>query len=162
MRTLDRSKPYTNTFGPDTSTIPFFQNGLYYNHQGNLVDNKHNRLHLASLGINADQFLAAPAASAVPAASEPGVQNVPVADTNADTNASTGHSTTLSLSSLEPPADDPDPLAGHTDVQVFGLAQRLRAQLDVSEDGDNYVPTLDNAKGNREFVIRHLKGEGQE
>lgn len=139
MRTLDRNAPYTTTFGPDTATIPFFQNGLYYKQDGTLAENKHNKDRLTALGFDPELLLNPPAAAP---AGEPAL-NVPIKDE-------------------QPNSGEPDPLNGANDVQVFGYAQRLRAQLDVSEDGDNYVPTLDNAQGNRDFVIRHLKGDTQE
>lgn len=151
MRTLDRSAPYTTTFGPDTASIPFFQNGLYYNQAGDLVDMAHNRMRLAALGKNADEVFAT--------GTDP--EKVVGNQLKQSATAAPPAPAMMTLEQTIPPpavADPTDPLAGKSDAQLFAIAERLRAQLDVSEDGDNYVPTIDNAVDNRGFIIRHLAG----
>jgi hypothetical protein len=46
-KTLDRSRSHTGTFGPDSARFPFFQDGLYFGHDGKLIACEHNH---ATLG----------------------------------------------------------------------------------------------------------------
>lgn len=158
MQSLDRTQPYTTTFGPDTAIIPFFQNGLYYNSKGELVDIPHNRDRFSALGLpwpgsqqqqaaNAPQQLQPQDDSPLQPPGQP-----------APTGLSTANALPIPPEN-QPPSPDPfDPLAGKSAAAIFGISQKLRAQLDVSDDADAYVPTLDNVAGNREFIVRHLEG----
>lgn len=137
MLTLDRNAPMSVTYGPDTSVFPFYQDGLYFDRQGALVDMQHNRDAVASRGLSWDSAIgrepqAAPMEPPAPSAVAVMVEAQPAAD---------------------------DGLAGKNAAQMFAIAQKLRAQLDVEADADQYVPTLENVDGNHEFIARHLKGE---
>lgn len=123
MRHLDRSRPYQNTYGDDAARFPFFQDGLYFNQAGELMNIPHNQSVYASRG----QDIAIDLAGDTAAPEQTGA-----------------------------PAPD-DELAGKSPTEVFAIAERLRAQLDVAEDSDNYVPTAENAAENVEFIRRHLK-----
>src|SRR5579864_1043006 len=111
MPTLDRSKAYTVTYGPDASYIPFFQDGFYFDRDGELCNIKHNELQCAARSIRFPY------------------KDAPAPDTEVSENGVKD----------ETPAVDPnDPLAGKSAAQVFAIAQKMRAQLDVSGDQDAY------------------------
>lgn len=123
MRHLDRSQPFQTTFGDDAAKFPFFQDGLYFDRHGDLMNIPHNQAVYKDRGLDIALDLAGDTA--------------PAEQTGA-------------------PAPD-DELAGKSAEEIFAIAERLRAQLDVAEDEDNYVPTAEDAEGNVEFIRRHLK-----
>lgn len=123
MRHLDRSRPYQNTFGDDAAKFPFFQDGLYFNQAGELMNIPHNQSVYAMRGQDIALDLEG--------------DHAPAEQTGA-------------------PAPD-DELAGKDAKEIFTIAERLRAQLDVAEDEDNYVPTAEATEANVEFIRRHLK-----
>lgn len=43
MKKLDRSRPVGQTFGQDSATLPFIQDGLYFDVRGELIDCPYNR-----------------------------------------------------------------------------------------------------------------------
>ena len=138
MLTLDRSAPMSVTYGPDTSVMPFYQEGLYFDRQGKLVDMPHNRAVIASRGMSWDAATSDPQPTDVQVVGAPKVAELPQV--------------------VAPTAPD-DGLGGKNAAQIFAISQKLRAELDVEGDADPYVPTLENMEGNLEFVRRHLKGE---
>lgn len=125
MLKFNPAQPHTTTYGPDAAKMPYFQNGLYFNNRGDLVDCDHNRSTLASRGSSF-------------AEATKKVKALPVT-----------------------PADDKkapeDPLDAMSPADVFAVAERLRAQLDIANDEDNYVPTLEATDGNVAFIRRHTK-----
>jgi hypothetical protein len=40
---LDRSRPFGATYGPDAGTLPYHQDGVYFDARGDVVDCKFNR-----------------------------------------------------------------------------------------------------------------------
>lgn len=40
---LDRSRPFGTTYGPDAGTLPYLQDGVYFNVRGDVVDCPYNR-----------------------------------------------------------------------------------------------------------------------
>lgn len=138
MLTLDRNAPMSVTYGPDTAVIPFYQEGLYFDRQGKLVDMPHNRAQVALRGMKWEDAVAEDAA---PTAPEQAIVAPPAAP------------------QVVAPSSPDDGLGGKSAAQIFAISQKLRAELDVEGDGDPYVPTLENTDGNLEFVRRHLKGE---
>ena len=52
MLHLDKSKPYQITYGEDADKFPFFQDGLYFDRTGNLMNIEHNRDVYAARGLD--------------------------------------------------------------------------------------------------------------
>lgn len=53
--TLDhgnKEHPVTQTFGPDASKFPYFQNGYYFNAKGEWIECQHNRDVMVSRGLD--------------------------------------------------------------------------------------------------------------
>jgi len=144
MLSLDRTAPMSTTYGPDTAGIPFYQDGLYFDRAGKLVDMPHNRSVVASRGMSWEQAIADGSAAPAPV-----------------TYTQLGAQVVQPPSPAEPvAAESPDDgLGGKSAAQVYAMSQKLRAQLDVEGDADVYVPTLENMEGNLEFIRKHLKGE---
>lgn len=128
MLKFNPQQPYTRTFGEAPAGMVYFQDGLYFAADGTLTDCDHNRTVYAARGQSFSDALR-PAAPPAPATSDtPPAPPVPV-----------------------------DALDGMAPADVFAVSERLRAQLDVAEDADNYVPTLEATEENVAFIRRHTK-----
>lgn len=121
MRKLNRSAPAQQTYGDDAAKFPFFQDGLYFAQNGELLNNDHNRAVYKMRGLDISRDLEG--------------------ETAAPENTGA-------------PAPD-DLLAGKTSDEVFAIAERLRAQLDIANDADNYAPTAEATADNVDFIRRH-------
>lgn len=128
MRKFNPQQPYTRTFGEAPAGMVYFQDGLYFAADGTLTDCDHNRATYKARGQSFSDAL------------RPSIPLLP-----ADPPAPPA-----------PPAPI-DALDGMAPADVFAVSERLRAQLDVAEDADNYVPTLEATEENVAFIRRHTK-----
>lgn len=131
---LDRSQPFGQTYGPDSATHTYMQNGVYFGPDGEHADVPYNRKHHPHL-------FKQPAAPTDP---EPAAEDV-----------------TVTAPQDAPPADAAQPslveeLEAHTDAEVYVMALKLRDRLDQSDDPDKFVPQPADKALSIEFIARHV------
>lgn len=112
---IDFNKPYGRTFGDDAATMPYIQDGLYFDSKGDLVDCQYNKDKLASRPPSLAQLETAPT-------SEP---------------------------------NDPrrSILEGKPPLEVFAMAEKLRAKLIEVHDNVEFAPDPENKAANIDFIL---------
>jgi hypothetical protein len=137
---LDRSRPFGQTFGAEAGALPIFQDNVYFNVRGDVVDCPYNRANSPHLFVRVDTVEPITPPDVV----EPIAANVPGAPVEAP---------------VIPPdaskADIADILAGKTDAEIYTAAVKLRAMLDETGDADAFVPDPGDKSLNIGFLLRH-------
>lgn len=123
---LDKSKPFGHTYGPDSATHTYIQNGVYFGPNGEHADVPYNRKHHPHLFQTP--------------APVPGAPPVPAGDPVVDTDA----------------PSITEELEARTEAEVYVMALKLRDRLDQSDDPDKFVPQPADKALSIEFIARHV------
>lgn len=132
---LDRNRPFGQTFGADAGTMPLFQDNVYYNVRGEVVDCHYNREHSPHLFAAAESADSSDDAPVLPPKGAVKVQEEAAEQ-----------------------AGVADLLASKSDAEIYTAALKLRAMLDEADDADKYVPDPTDKDQNVAFMLRHSGG----
>ena len=141
---LDKSRNYSMTYGPDAARLPFYQDGLYFNAAGEMVDTPYNHEVLAQRGVAA--------ASAAP------ISTVKVSSDLPPPAASTSPPSPPPPSLREPNPEVLLQLEHLSDEQIYQAAVKARETMDSIHDvTDGYEPNPVDREGNVNFIARNIE-----